>query len=580
MAEWMRACAWWARPSRHLFQLFVVFIGLALPLSACDGASPTATRLSTATATLPPLTETPTLPPTLTATATPPPTPTLVVPTATPLPPESPAWFYDAVLYEIFVRSFYDSDGDGVGDLAGVTAQLDYLESLGVTAIWLMPIHPSPSYHGYDVTDYFDVNPDYGTLDDLRRLVDGAHARDIKIILDFVVNHTSNQAPFFLDAMGNPDSEYADWFNWTNETHTRWEGFAGLDFMPTFNHDSEGVQAFVKEIARFWLDLDGDGDYRDGVDGFRCDVAVGPPHRAWKMLRQEVKALNPNALLLGEAWLRNPVDMRNYFNQEFDALFDFPLYHTLAGDHDANGDGVLNGEGRAGLVHGPVLSLYHYFPHGQMARFINNHDTNRAMTDLQGDERKARGAAALLMTLPSTPMIYYGEEIGMAGAKGFGPVYDELRREPMDWYAAEEGPGMPTWFKPGNRNNAPHDGVSVEEQTDDPGSLLNHYRQLAALRHAYPALRTGGYQKVSLVGNPDGQAACWRWDEGAAILVVWNLSDASARVSVDLTDRPSRATGPVTDLLTGQVQPDPEGDIYPVRLDAWEVRVLRWSPYR
>jgi glycosidase len=500
------------------------------------------------------------------------------VPTATPLPADTPAWFYDALLYEVFVRSFYDSDGDGVGDLAGVTAQLDYLASLGANAIWLMPIHPSPSYHGYDVTDYFDINPDYGTLDDFRTLVQEAHARDIRVIIDFVINHTSNQAPFFVDAVADPDSEYADWFNWNNEGHTRWEGFAGLDFMPTLNHDSKGVQEFVKEVARFWLDLDGDGDYGDGVDGFRCDVAVGPPHRTWKMLRQEVKALNPEALLLGEAWLRNPVDMRNYFNQEFDALFDFPLYHTLAGDHDANGDGLLNGQVRAGLVHGPILSLYHYYAHAQMVRFINNHDTNRAMTDLQGDADKARAAATLLLTLPSTPMIYYGEEIGMRGQKGSGPIYDELRREPMDWHAAEEGAGMTNWFKPSNRNNAPQDGVSVEEQTDDPGSLLNHYRQLIALRHDYAALRAGGYQKAALTGNPDTQAAFWRWDEDALILVVLNLSDTSATTEVDLTQRPLHFAGAVTDLLTGQLLPAPEGDTYTIQLDAWGAQVLRWSP--
>jgi glycosidase len=175
-------------------------------------------------------------------------------------------------------------------------------------------------------------------------------------------------------------------------------------------------------------------------------------------------------------------------------------------------------------------------------------------------------------------MIYYGEEIGMLGQKGPAPVYDKLRREPMDWYAAEEGAGMTNWFKPGNRNNKPLDGVSVQEQADDPDSLLNHYRALIALRHAYPALRAGGYQKATLAGDPDQQAAFWRWDQEAAILVVLNLSNAGDTVRVDLHDRPLRATGPVGDLMTGETLPEPTGDVYPLQLDAWDVRILRWSP--
>ncbi len=202
------------------YRLLLTSLLAILLLSACGpSASPT----------LPPTEE-----PLPTHTATTAPTtlpPTVPVPAYTPTPePEidAPAWFDDAILYEIFVRSFVDDDGDGIGDLAGLTTELDYLQELGATAVWLMPIHPSPSYHGYDVTDYFDVNPDYGTLEDMVAFVDAAHERGIRVIMDMVVNHMSNEHPIFQDAYGNPDSEYADWFLWTNESHTAYEAFGGF----------------------------------------------------------------------------------------------------------------------------------------------------------------------------------------------------------------------------------------------------------------------------------------------------------------------------------------------------------------
>jgi glycosidase len=200
-----------------------------------------------------------------------------LTPAPTPIPYRTPDWFKNAVIYEIFVRSFADSDGDGIGDLQGITENLDYIASLGADTIWLMPIHPSPSQHGYDVIDYFAVNPDYGDLDDLQTLVEEAHSRDVRVILDFVPSHLSNQNPIFSGVYGDPTAGNSDWFVWTNDNHTLYATFAGVEEMPRFNHYQPEVVDYLTEAALFWLDLDSDGDYTDGIDGFRVDNATFPP---------------------------------------------------------------------------------------------------------------------------------------------------------------------------------------------------------------------------------------------------------------------------------------------------------------
>ena len=390
-------------------------------------------------------------------------------PAATLIPYTTPDWFDGDILYEIFVRSFADSDGDGIGDLNGIKERLDYLETLGVDTLWLMPVYPSPSVHGYDVSDYFAVNPQYGTLEDLQALVQAVHDREMKIILDFVPSHLSNQNPLFQDAYQNPGSQYSDWFVWTNDAHTTYAGFAGNEEMPRFNHYNPEVVAYLADAARFWLDLDSDGDLTDGVDGFRVDNITFPPQEFLVALRQEVKAVNPEALMLGEAWVHNPSDMSRFYPDQFDALFDFPLYELMQGNQDSNGDGLLAGKSFPVLITSLMEEQARRFPEEAIAlRFFSNHDTNRIASELAGDPARLRLAAALLAGFPGPVMVYYGEEIGMPGQKGGPPDYDNYRREPMDWYAAEEGSGQASWFKPEDGWNQPSDGISVEEQDTVP----------------------------------------------------------------------------------------------------------------
>jgi glycosidase len=476
-----------------------------------------------------------------------------VTPEPTPSPYETPDWFDSAVLYSIFVRSFADSDGDGIGDLNGITSRLDYLEDLGVEVLWLMPIYPSPSYHGYDVVDFFAVNPDYGTLDDLQSLVETAHSRGLRVILDFVPSHLSNQNPLFMEAYRSPGAVNEEWFVFTNESNTQYAGFAGSDEMPRFNHFNPDVVDYLTEAALYWMDLDGDGDYTDGIDGFRVDNATFPPQEFFIELRQSVKAANPEALLLGETWVNDPRGLGMFYLDQFDALFDFPLYSVAQGNQNSNNDGLLAGKTLPLLLKTTLQEeVERYPPEAQTVRFFSNHDTNRIATELGGSIERQKLATSLLVSLPGPIMLYYGEEIGMPGQKGTAPWWDAYRREPMDWYAAELGPDHATWFMEADRWNQPDDGISVEEEAADPDSLLNHWRSLLAIRAETPALRSGEAGFPSYSASSGYGWAITRTLDDQIVIGLFNFSDEE--VEITLQEVPADNPAPV-DLITGEILP-------------------------
>jgi alpha-amylase len=430
----------------------------------------------------------------------------------------TPAWFNEATLYQIFVRSFYDSNGDGIGDLEGVRQKLDYIQSLGIDTIWLNPHYPSLTYHGYDVVDYKAVNPEFGTLDDFKRLLAEMKQRGMRLIVDFVANHASRGHPFFQDAYGNPQSPYTKWFNFKDANNLLYASFFGAADLPEWDHANPAVNAYLIDAALFWLSL--------GVDGLRADYARGVEYWFWRELRAKVKAQHPEAVLLGEVWDGEPSVLRGYFEEGFEALFDFPWYLRLSGGESAVGKGVLNGAVAPVLLQPAYRAMLDLYPRGaQLVRFASNHDTNRLASAVSGDIRRMRLAAALTMLSPGIPIVYYGEEIGMRGVKGPGPIYDEFRREPMDWYTGERGPGMTTWFKPANRNNRPMDGVSVEEQELNPSSLLNYYRELGRLRREHPALRSAHFRLMERVEACDTCLGFWRWSDTELVAIVFNLND-------------------------------------------------------
>ncbi len=478
------------------------------------------------------------------------------------------------ILYQVFVRSFADSNGDGIGDLKGITQRLDYIKSLGANAIWLTPIFASPSYHGYDTTDYYTINPQFGTKANLIELTQEAHKRDMKVILDFVAGHTSSQHPFFQEAYGHPGAPHSEFYRWQDSRQTQYASFPGAPDLPSLNHSSSAVQQYLIDVATYWLDLNGDSDFTNGIDGYRLDYALGVPHEFWKRFRQEIKARNPNAILLGEVWTGNALEIKPYFDSEFDAAFNFPLYGTLEGSPDTTGDGVLNGQASAGLIESDLGAADRVYPPGAVpVDFINNHDTNRVASEVNGNLDRAKTAATLLFTLPDPPMVYYGEEIGMAGTKGGAPVWDMTRREPMDWYAAGSGQGMTTWFQ--GPNNKPNDGVSVQEEDGKLGSLLELYRALGKLRRESSALRTGDHEPVRVEGSDRVYALVRRAADDVA-LGVFNFGDKPANVTLDLSQTGlGGATYTVTDALSGAPLSDISSPTYAAQLPAASSLLLR-----
>ncbi len=442
-------------------------------------------------------------------------------PTATVAAVEPPApWWRTAVFYEIFVRSFYDTNGDGIGDFNGITARLDYLSKLGVNAIWLMPINPSPSYHGYDVTNYYAVSPDYGTMDDFKRLLAEAHKRGMHVIMDLVLNHTSNQHPFFVDAMKGPQSPYYNWYVWSDTDQgqywhllqgnpPRWYFGLFCDCMPDLNYRNPDVTAQMEKMTAFWLN-------DVGVDGFRMDamkhlveegnkVENTPSTHEWlKGFYQFYKTQKPDAYVVGEAFGAGASLDKSYEGDQVDQAFNFELAADFVGSASTGTNSAAN----SGLTFAQQA-----LPDGNYATFLTNHDQNRVMSVLSGDVNKAKLAAFLLLTAPGTPFLYYGEEIGMQGMKP-----DEDIRRPMQWDdSANAG------FTTGTPWRAPADfaSVNVAAESADPSSLLATYRGLIAVRKQHAALELGETMLLE-TGNP-GAYGLLRSEPSETLLVLANL---------------------------------------------------------
>lgn len=478
---------------------------------------------------------------------------------------EPAPWTRGGTCYEVFVRSFQDSDGDGVGDLNGLIQKLDYINDgdpdshrdLGAQCIWLMPVAESPSYHGYDVVDYYAVDREYGTADDFKRLMAEAHRRGIYVLVDMVLNHSSSQHPWFLDAAHDPQSRYRDWYlfsaqhpgvrnpwgsdNWHRSPY-RDEFYFGLFWsgMPDLNVENPEVVAETKRIASFWLDS-------MGVDGFRLDaikhlVEAGRgaqvehqpgTHVFLRDWSAHVRAEKPDAYTVGEVW-DSIGAILPYYPDQLTSHFMFQLSDDILESVKA---------GNTARLYGGYLRLQDTLPGYRYSPFLRNHDESRTMTVLGGDDAKARMASALLLTLPGLPFVYYGEEIGIAGDKP-----DENLRTPMHWSSAA-GAGFTTgtpWRAP----QADWATRNVAAQDADPGSLLNLHRRLIHLRAAHPALATG--RLVPLTTSNPAVAAFVRREGDRAVLVVANLGTTAASgvsVSSEAGALPARENGPSNSLF-------------------------------
>jgi glycosidase len=478
-------------------------------------------------------------------------------------------WVRDAVFYEIFVRSFADSDGDGVGDLAGLSERLDYLndgdpatdDDLGVTGIWLMPIFESPSYHGYDTVDYRRVDREYGSRAELARLLRRAHERGIRVIVDFMINHTGIDHPWFVESASGPASPRRDWYVWRPDNpgwtqpwgsgptwhHKKGAFYYGIFWsgMPDLNFRNPQVRAEARQIASYWLGR--------GLDGFRLDaarhlIADGPgagqsdtpeTHAFWREFAAAVRERDPGALLVGENWT-DTATIASYYGStetvrggdELPMNFNFPLAEAILRDVRA---------GRADAVPRTLERMAALYPPGVLdGTFLTNHDNRRLASQLGNDAGLLRLAAAILLTLPGTPFLYYGEEVGLRNGPGSG---DEAKRTPMPW-SSDAGGGFTTgepWhsFAPGRAQ------ANVAIQDADAGSLLGRYRRLIRLRTGSRALRRGDLTVLAaqtaspIPGSSQSRAllAFVRDAGGARVLVAHNLSTLPAigRVALDAT---------------------------------------------
>jgi cyclomaltodextrinase / maltogenic alpha-amylase / neopullulanase len=397
---------------------------------------------------------------------------------------QPPDWLCDSLIYHVFVDRFAPPSPMGFygGTLAGVAEQLDYIAALGAGAIWLSPIFPSPSHHGYDATDYYGVEPRLGTAADLRALLDGAHARGMRVLFDYTANHFSSSHPIFQDVLQNPDSPRRDWFTFTSYPDT-YVSFFGVRDLPQLNSDNPAAREFMIAPALHWL--------REGVDGFRLDYTIGPSHAFWTEFRAATRAVRRDSVTLGEA-VDTADTLRSYIGR-LDGCLDFLLLQAIRlffafGELPASRfDSFLR------------RHLGAFPPAFTMPSFLDNHDMNRFLWIVRGDVRRLKLAALCQYTLPHPPILYYGTEVGLSQHRDVrhadGSGHPEESRLPMRWGEAQDT------------------------------NLLRFYQQLGALRKATAPVWRGPRRTVAL-DDARGQYAyrCGDW------LVALNNGPQAGRV--------------------------------------------------
>jgi maltose alpha-D-glucosyltransferase/alpha-amylase len=514
-----------------------------------------------------------------------------------------PLWYKDAIVYELHVKTFFDANGDGVGDFPGLMQKLDYLERLGVTCLWLLPFYESPLRDdGYDIAHYERVHPQYGTLEDVRRFLDEAHARGLKVITELVINHTSDRHPWFQAARrapaGSPKREFYVWsdtdqrypgariiFGDVEVSNWTWDPVAGAFYwhrffhhQPDLNFDNPHVRTAVLKVMRFWLDMGVDGLRLDAVshlferEGTSCDD-LPATHEFLREIRADMDARYEDRIFLAEV-NQGPAEVRSYFGRcdECHMAFHFPLMPRLFL--------AFNQESAAPIVE--IIKATHDLPETcQWALFLRNHDelTLSALTGaerntlfeayaagprmrlhhgirrrlaplLEHDDAAIELAYALLLSLPGSPVLYYGDEIGMGDN-----VYLDDRdgvRTPMQWNDGANG-GFST--APGTRLVLPpiddpaygYQVVNVERQERTAGSLLSRIRRLIEVRRQHRAFGRGTIEFLES-GNPRVLAYARRYGE-ATIVVAANLARSAQQAAIEL---PESAVGlAAVELMNG-----------------------------
>ena len=510
-------------------------------------------------------------------------------------------WYMDAIFYEVYIRAYSDSNGDGNGDIRGLISRLDYIKDLGIDCIWILPIYPSPlKDDGYDIADYYSVHTDYGTIEDFKTLVEEAHKRDLKIIADLVLNHTSDQHPWFQKSRSDPESKYRDYYVWseTNEKYSEariifldtedsnwtYDEEAGMYFwhrfyssQPDLNYDNPEVIQEMMNVMDFWLDL--------GIDGFRADAVpylieregtncenLPETHQILKDFRKHIDKKFKEKVLLAEAnqW---PVDVRDYFgdSDEFHMGFHFPLMPRIF---------MALAKGNASPIHWIISQTPEIPENTQWCTFLRNHDelTLEMVTEeerqslwneyapeqrmrlnlgirrrlaplLDNDHRKILLANALLYSLPGAPIIYYGDEIGMGDDI---LLFDRNGvRTPMQWDSSKnagfsDADSEKIYSPVIESDEYSYKRINVKAEKQDSQSLLNKMKKLVSIRKSFPIFALGEYE--FLANNQTDFLVVHRYHKNQDLICIHNLTDGENTLILDLSIFKDKN---LSDLFTG-----------------------------
>jgi glycosidase len=454
----------------------------------------------------------------------------------------------EEIIYHIFQRSFYDSNGDMHGDLNGIHQKLDYLQQLGVTAILLTPLYESVFYHNYFASDFKKIDPRYGTMRDYLSLVKELHRRGMKIYLDMETQYVTEDHLWWKDGVNNLKSPYSDYILYDDKAHTtpssiifNLKGLLGYDSVyrkiTTVNLYSPKVLEYNYGLFKYWMDPNQDGKFDDGVDGFRLDHMMDnldtklPNLFAtfWRPLLGRLRQVNPKLSIVAEQanWASFGEDYLK--NGGVDRVFGFRLAFAIRSFKKAQ------------LVSAADSTFLITPADKQQVVFIENHDMARFSYGIKGDANKLKIGAALNLLFGGVPSIYYGQELGMSGtnaALGATDANDIPNRAAFEWYKADKGKGMALWYKVNGpwkdqfNSDIPNDGISLEEEKDQPNSLWNFYRQMIGIRKANPVISKGSYK--TLKNDQNEVFTFMRYEGDKKVIVAVNLSDKPTDVAIDL----------------------------------------------
>lgn len=484
------------------------------------------------------------------------------------------------VIYHVFQRSFFDSNGDGHGDLKGMEQKLDYLQDLGVTSILLTPLYHSEFYHNYFAIDFEKIDPEYGSMAEYLSLVKEIHKRKMKIYQDVEMQYVTQDHIWYKDSFGNPKSKYSNYVYYLDSLNQKPFFFYHIPEFTTYtnskqkiavvNMNNPDVRKYTFDVLNFWLDPNKDGKFDDGVDGFRFDhmmddldnfkIVSNLFQDFWTPIVKDLKKTNPKITIIAEQanWFSLG---REYFkNAEVDRVFAFYLSWAIE---------QLN---KKELIKAADSTLTKNPAGKDQIVFIENHDTRRIASVKGMNNEKLKAAATLNLLLGGVPLIYYGQELGMQGKqmKGETDGNDIPIREAFEWYADAEGPGMTFWYKNtgpwwDSTNVKPNDRISLEEEKSDLNSLYNHYKKMIALKKLSPTLAKGKYKAVD--NSNENAFSFLRYTDTESVLVVINLSSNREQIRIQLNEKVTFKNA--KSLLTKEVQ----------RISPYTSMVLELAPY-